>query len=320
MGDTVLRVPAYRLYGESHDQSVFGFFHIEPLAVRNIPNNWRIALHSHPDFEQFSILLKGKCTFRHDGQEISVGAPSCVFTPANVVHEFAYELDAEGVVISVSSDFIAGLPSVEGALNRAALRLATIRLVKLPTKDVLAVVKQLVSLLLVSFETPDNRRRDLLRYLMGCLLLELDRAAVQNSAHGELQHQADAQTELYRQFQGVLRSVIGSVGFASGVIKPQSHTVESLATRLSTTVYVLNAACRFVTGAGAHEVVQNALIEQATRLLLYSNFPIKEVAFMLGYSHASHFARFFRKRRGMSPEQFRTRHHAETSKRPGADD
>jgi AraC family transcriptional activator of pobA len=303
----MLRVPSYRLYGESHSKSVFGFFHIEPFSVRNIPNNWRISPHSHPDFDQLSILLKGKCAFRHDGRLHSVGVPSCVFTPSNVVHEFSYEPDARGCVISVSPDFTSGLPSVEGALNAAMLRIAEGRLVRFPSRQVVAVVEGLVALLFASFERPDIRRRDSLRYLFGSLLLELDRIAVQSDSDADHRN-SDGNIELYRRFRDLLRSVVGSVGF-SNVGRPQPHTLESLADRLSTTPYALNAACRHIGGCSAREMVQREVLEQAARLLLYSSTPVKEIAFVLGYSHASHFARFFRKRRGMTPEQFRSNSH-----------
>jgi AraC family transcriptional regulator, transcriptional activator of pobA len=34
---------------------------------------------------------------------------------------------------------------------------------------------------------------------------------------------------------------------------------------------------------------------------------MKEISFLLGYSHASHFTRFFKQRRGTTPEVFRSK-------------
>src|SRR6516162_5762233 len=85
-----LNIPAYRLYGEEWTRSVFGVFHIETLAVRNIPNLWHIKPHRHLDFDQMSILLDGHCVFSHDGQQGTAEAVSCVYTPVKVVHQFHY--------------------------------------------------------------------------------------------------------------------------------------------------------------------------------------------------------------------------------------
>jgi hypothetical protein len=42
-GPDFLNIPVYRLYGEEREQSDFGFFHIETLAVRNAPSMWQAA-------------------------------------------------------------------------------------------------------------------------------------------------------------------------------------------------------------------------------------------------------------------------------------
>jgi AraC family transcriptional activator of pobA len=99
---------------------------------------------------------------------------------------------------------------------------------------------------------------------------------------------------------------IGAIGFADAS-RLQAHTVETFAAKLSSTPYALNAACQSMCGCPARELIQTAVLEQATRLLLYTDRPVKEISFLLGYSHASHFARFFRQRRGSPPEAFRTR-------------
>jgi AraC family transcriptional activator of pobA len=300
----VLNVPAYRLYGEDRTQSIFGFFHIEPFFVRNIPNNWRISPHLHPDFDQLSILLGGQCSFQHDGRKESVGAPSCVYTPANVVHEFVYEPDAKGFVISVSSDFATGLPSVEGALNTALLRLSSHRVVLFPPDAAATSLQSLVNQIAANFERAHRYRRDVLRYLFACLLLEIDGVVLRAQPDALGLRPEGVAAELFQRFKDLLRSVIGAVGFSENE-QPRAHTVEIFAERLSTTTYVLNSACQRVSGASARELIHAAVLEQATRLLLYSSKPVKEISFLLGYSHASHFARFFKQRRGTTPEIFR---------------
>src|SRR5262249_1059478 len=153
---------------------------------------------------------------------------------ANVVHEFSYEPESKGVVISVSSDFVSGLGSIGGVLNAAVLRLAARRLVLLSFKESVEAIEELVTLLLSTFERMDESRRDMLRYLFGCLLLELDRTEVRHGARNPNEAAPDDRANLYKRFQDVLQSVIGSVGFSTAVAKPQPHTVESFAAKLST--------------------------------------------------------------------------------------
>jgi AraC family transcriptional activator of pobA len=303
--ESVLNVPAYFLYGEDWTQAVFGFFHVEKHSVRNVPNQWRIGLHRHPDFDQISVLFSGRCTFEHDGQEFAADAPSCVYTPANVVHQFAYEPGATGFIISVSPDFVAGLPSADGAANLAMLRLAARRIIRLPTAKSVEATRSLINLLHDNVTPMHRHRRDMLRYLFAALLLELDSALTSGSGEDSPSTSVGA-TNLFRRYRDLIQVTIGAIGFADQG-RPQAHTVEGFATRLSSTPYALNAACQSVCGCPARELIQTALLEQATRLLLYTDRPVKEISFLLGYSHASHFARFFSQRRGSAPEAFRIR-------------
>jgi AraC family transcriptional regulator, transcriptional activator of pobA len=310
----VLNVPAYFLYGESWTRSIFGFFHIEPFFVRNIPNKWRISHHRHLDFDQISVLFKGKCTFEHDGQQRTIDGPSCVYTPANVVHQFIYSPGALGSVLSFSPDFATGLSSVEGATNAAALRLASARVVLLKSQPQISAMQGLVDLLTETSSSVHRNRRDELRYLFSCVLLELDAAVADHPDSNGVQA-ASTDADLFRRYRDLIHGTIGAIGFSDDS-KPDTHTVETFAMRLSTTPYTLNVACQSVCGCPAREVIQNAILEQATRLLLYTTRPVKEISFLLGYSHASHFARFFKQRRGSSPEAFRNISASGTSTEP----
>jgi len=299
----VLNVPAYFLYGESWTPSIFGFFHIEPLSVRNIPNKWQISLHRHLDFDQISVLFGGKATFEHDGQRCTIEGPSCVYTPANVVHQFIFSPGATGSVLSFSPDLTAGLSSVEGATNAAMLRLASARVVSLRSRTQILVMQGLVDLLTKKASSANSDRRAALRYLFSCVLLELDAAIADHRGNDGVQV-ASADADLFRRYRDLIHRTVGTIGLSDDS-KPDTRTVEAFAMRLSTTPYALNAACQSVCGCPAREVIQNAMLEQATRLLLYTTIPVKEISFLLGYSHASHFVRFFKQRRGHSPEAFR---------------
>jgi len=168
-----LDVPAFYLYGENWTSESFGLFHIEALAVRNVPNNWRIGLHRHPDFHQLSITFAGGCAFEHDGVAATASGPCCVFTPANVVHKFTYQPDSIGYVISVSSDFVAGLMLDDGPIKASVSKLTALRLLTLHDEASAERLLKLVSLIAETFAADRGRARETLRYLFGACLLEL---------------------------------------------------------------------------------------------------------------------------------------------------
>jgi AraC family transcriptional regulator, transcriptional activator of pobA len=47
------------------------------------------------------------------------------------------------------------------------------------------------------------------------------------------------------------------------------------------------------------------VLTEAKRQLVFTNQPITEIAYNLGFADPSHFARFFRKQTGTTPHEFR---------------
>jgi AraC family transcriptional regulator, transcriptional activator of pobA len=301
--DGILSAPSF-LYSEDRPGAIFGFFHIEALTARSNPEERQAGLHRHPDFDQLLILATGTCRFEHDGQKSEVEAPCCVYTPANVVHQFFYQLDVTGVVISVSSDFVAGLSSAEQSAITTMLRLGTQRIIKFRAEETTAAAQGLIDLTLDKFASRHPHRCDIVRYLFGGLLLELG-AALDVPSHWDTR--TVNAIDIFRQYRDLIQETIGAIGFSDDP-RPPSNTVESFASRLSTTPYALNVACQSVCGCSARDLIHTAILEQATRLLLYTTRPVKEISYLLGYSHASHFTRFFKQRRaGTTPEAFRSK-------------
>ena len=64
-------------------------------------------------------------------------------------------------------------------------------------------------------------------------------------------------------------------------------------------------------GCTPTDYYQHRRVQQASCLLLGSGQPITEVAHLLGYFDASHFSRLFKRYRGLSPREFRSKYASE---------
>jgi AraC-like DNA-binding protein len=69
----------------------------------------------------------------------------------------------------------------------------------------------------------------------------------------------------------------------------------------------LRTACLQVTGGPPLKLVHAGLLLEAKRQLRYTGASVSEIAYELGFSDPAYFTRFFSRRTGVSPSEFRSR-------------
>ena len=85
---------------------------------------------------------------------------------------------------------------------------------------------------------------------------------------------------------------------------PRCHMVADYARRLAVSPGHLNVLCHRFLGRSAKGLVQDRLVLEARRLLLYSDEPAGRVGHLLGFKDPSYFTRFFRRATGLPPTEF----------------
>jgi AraC-like DNA-binding protein len=83
--------------------------------------------------------------------------------------------------------------------------------------------------------------------------------------------------------------------------------VSRLAKLAGTSVSTLSRRFQKATGVGLEKYLQNLRLEEAKQLLKTGNLSVAQIAKACGFKPGSHFARFFRKKTGVSPQQFRNK-------------
>ena len=83
------------------------------------------------------------------------------------------------------------------------------------------------------------------------------------------------------------------------------HQVSFYANLMNLSEKTLYNTCKTISEKSAQELIQQRILLEAKRLLVYSNFSVKEIATQLGFHDYSYFTRFFSKNVGLSPIQFR---------------
>jgi len=84
-----------------------------------------------------------------------------------------------------------------------------------------------------------------------------------------------------------------------------TNKVSHYAKLLNTTPQNLNAICRKESGQSSAEVISNYIINEAKRLLLYTDLTVSEIAGKLDFKDNSHFTKYFKRNVGDTPIAFR---------------
>lgn len=82
-------------------------------------------------------------------------------------------------------------------------------------------------------------------------------------------------------------------------------TTSKYAEKLHLTPNYLNTLIKETLDITAGQVIKNRIILEAERLLLHTTLTIIEISYELGFSDNSHFGKYFRSAKGVSPNHFR---------------
>ena len=88
----------------------------------------------------------------------------------------------------------------------------------------------------------------------------------------------------------------------------EQHSVQYYADKLCITPNYLNEMITSTMGISAKQYIQSKVMEEAKRLLVYTDFPIADIAFELCFSTVSYFIRSFRQHTGETPLLYRKVH------------
>lgn len=283
-------VPVHTLYGE-REGPVVDFIHIEPLRSRSELFDWSIDAHTHAGLLQVMLVFEGRARVTLDGAAHDLGSPAAVATPPGVVHSFAFEPDSIGFVITLADgllDSTAMGPWVRAQLFRrgTAFRMEA-------DAGLVRRLEVLCAQLLHEHDTPDTGSTPTMDWLAQTILVLLAREAEKLHEHTGGQQPSDR----FRDFREAVEAHYTDQ-WPVGRYAELLHMSESS----------LNRLCTRVTGTTAFEIIQGRLELEARRRLAYTTVPIHRIAADLGFLDPAYFSRFFRRRTGTSPRQFRGEH------------
>lgn len=289
--DTPDQVTIYGLYGEAVPEDDLRFVHIEAISTRSHLYDWQIKPHAHQGMFQLLFLSGGSAKVRIDHELYNIAAPAVISIPGNTVHGFQFMPGSEGWVLTVGDTL---LSSGRDPRSQALIRPLMVSPVLLSLSDspkTVSLISSMLDKIEGEFNLPEPGRGAMFDWMIQIILVEIGRRQ-QRLAPTETDQQK--RHDQFQRFRELLEQ------------NYKAHwSVEDYADHLGMTAPRLNRLCRNMTGKTAGAVVQDRLTLEAQRLLIYTNATATMVAYEIGFRDPAYFSRFFRRRTGLSPVEYR---------------
>ncbi|HCW66510.1 MAG TPA: AraC family transcriptional regulator [Thalassospira lucentensis] len=269
------------------------FFHLESIPERSRLHDWHIKPHRHTNLFQLLYITHGQANISFDDQHFTMQSGHLITVPPGTVHGFKFSDDIDGWVISLTDyhlgQILAPAPKLLDRLDQAVCVDAC------PPSDQQAQMNFLIKQLVLEYYSHKTGRLFALRHILGLLLLDIGRN-IPSSDAARLSRQ-EQKTGKFRKFQSLVETFY-----------KQHKPLDFYAREIGITTTQLNRIAKDIYGMTASEVVQNRLMLEAKRTLIYTDIAVQQIAGELGFRDAGYFSRFFAKHADMPPAEFRRDH------------
>jgi AraC family transcriptional activator of pobA len=286
-------LPLFQLYGDPPDDQAFDFIHVETIGSRSSLHDWTILAHRHRNLFQILLIERGGGEMAYETTTLRFEAPAAILVAPTVAHGFRFRpRETEGWVVSFTEDVARALGEQAGAAIERLEALATDPVVPL---GAVAETRRLSNLCADLYHEHCLAREGFhlaMRGLLALIAIEVVRLAASRARSGTVTlAPADATVETLRRL-------------IEEHFRRERH-VAFYAQRLAMTPDRLNDHLKRAAGITAGHLIRQRLLTEAKRQLVFTNQPIHDIAYDLAFADPSHFARFFRKNTGTTPQAFR---------------
>lgn len=278
-------VPVFKLYGETGAWPTPDLIHCESIPERSKLHGWEIKPHRHSDLVQLLYVQAGQATLKVEDEIHHIDSAALQVVPALCVHTFKFSEDIQGHVLSLAQPLAEQLGA---SLNSPVLTTAACY----PIGSAHLYLDTLFSAITQEYGEHQSGRDPMLQSLITVLSIWLSRRNLELSAPDGLP------LERGREHLQVFTRTLE--------LRFREHlALEHYAARLGISTAHLNALCRRLCGQSALQMINQRLLLEAKRDLVYTAMTINQVSDSLGFSEPAYFSRFFKRGTGQSPKQFR---------------
>lgn len=286
-------IQRFFLYGEEA-RDALRFIHVETLAARLTLHDWEIRPHRHGDLHHLMLVQSGEGEMQVEFQQLSFRGPALLAVPAATVHAFSFSPGTEGWVLTVSTDFLNLALRDLGDLGLGGFHAEPLLMNLTPEEAAERHIDRQFREIEEEFRWPALGRSSAIAARFRLLLVTLARLRQVQGIRQDLPEGADS--AIFAGFRQLVEQWY-----------TEHRPVGAYAADLGISTRRLNAVCRRVAGCSAMRVLHARVLLEARRYLAYSNMTVSQVGYALGFNDPAYFSRFFSRREGQPPLDFRSR-------------
>lgn len=241
--------------------------------------------HRHNNYFEIIYLSKGKGFHTIDSQKYAVTPPVVFVVKKEQIHYWELDDAPEGFVLILKKSFVDN--SLDKDLKSLLIALSAFSYVLLHDKG---IISQLFEMLVKEYRPSLSNNSSVMEGLLKTLLAKILELAK------PVKYVRKKQSDLFHNFLEMLSND-----------KSLQNNVSNYARMLNTTAQNLNASCRKSAGQSAAEVLAQFIINEAKRLLLYTDKSVSEISLVLDFKDNSHFIKYFKRHTGHTPGSFKSR-------------
>lgn len=248
--------------------------------------------HRHDGFFQIHFFTKGSIRIFLDDIKYVCQAPVCFLTPPSVAHSFITDPMCDGHVLTVQQNLIWPLLQVDLKVQNIVPLCVSMDSLKNSNTEDMKQLEYYFDDLQKEFQTNKTNRQIALRSLVSLIFIQIIRLADVTTPRIQ---SCSGDLAVFRAFNGLI----------------ENHFLEhwplaEYARSLNMTETRLNDICRRVADISSKKLIFDRQMQEAKRLLIFSDATINSVCYQLGFKDPAYFSRFFTRHAGIRPSDYRS--------------
>ena len=280
------------LFGEEGDLP--DVVHCETIEARSKLHDWELRRHRHGRLHQVLLIERGGGEALLEDRSHPLDSMRGVNLPIGFIHGFTFVPGTQGWVVTLASETLVRTLEPADPARRVLSRPAVF--------DGGAPICSAMQQVFDEYGGRGFARAQCLRSLSGLLLGLVARSlrtgapanSTPDAAREAAPDSAPDSDSRFARFEELVEAHYAD-----------RWSVADYAQALSVTPVHLTRISRTATGMPASRVIEERIVREARRSLVYTDLPVSVVAYALGFEDPAYFSRLFSRATGMSPRRFR---------------